>query len=375
MTQTKDAATDAGLRGLQVGNTAICTVGREGHGLYYRGYSVEEMAHESSFEEVSYLLIRGELPNRAHLDGWSHQLRESRRLPALVSSTLAGLPAEAHPMDVVRTGVSLMGIAEPEHRSGDGAGTALRLLGALPSMLGYWYHGSRAGKAPTAADALSHAEYCLRMIKRDPPTDLERQMMNCSLILYAEHEFNASTFTARVCASTLTDFYSCITAAIGALRGPLHGGTNEAAMALISGFKDPQDATRGVKEMLARRERVMGFGHAVYKVRDPRNHLIKEWARRLSEDKKDMRLYDVSEAIENTMQETKGLFANLDFYSATAYHMAGIETRLFTPIFILSRTSGWSAHIIEQRADNRLIRPSANYIGPAHRAYVPIGQR
>ena len=274
-------------------------------------------------------------------------------------------------MDVLRTGVSVLGIAEPEGSIEDGKASAVRLLGALPSMLGCWYLGA----APVEAEVESFAGYTMRMLKEDPPTDLEIQMMNSSLILYAEHELNASTFTARVCASTLADFYSCITGAIGTLSGPLHGGANEQAMELISRFEDPEDAAQGVRDMLARRELIMGFGHGVYRVRDPRNAIIKAWARKLSEARNDMKLFEISEAIENVMWEEKHLFANLDFYSATAYHMAGIETGLFTPVFVVSRTSGWAAHVIEQRADNKLIRPLANYTGPEDREFVSIDGR
>ena len=375
MSDRAKSRAEAGLRGVKAADSAISTVGTGGHGLHYRGYSIEDLASQGTFEEVSYLLINGELPSHSQLEEWSSQIRDNRRLPEAVQRVLATFPADAHPMDVMRTGVSALGIVKPEGSIDEGRNSAIRLLGAVPSMLGYWYLSSRGMDVPSGEDAKSHAEYTLRMLKAEPPTDLERQMMDCSLILYAEHELNASTFTARVCASTLSDFYSCVTAAIGTLRGPLHGGANEAAMALISGFRDPEDAVRGVKEMLARREIIMGFGHAVYRVRDPRNALIKDWAGRLSRARNDTRSFDISEAIEQTMREEKGLFSNLDFYSATAYHMAGIETPLFTPIFIVSRISGWAAHVIEQRADNRLIRPSANYVGPENREFVPIGNR
>jgi 2-methylcitrate synthase len=375
MSEKTETATAVGLRGVKAGNTAICTVGAEGHGLHYRGYSIEDLASKSSFEEVAYLLIHGELPTRARLEAWSREIGENRRLPDMVKTVLSTFPSDAHPMDVLRTGVSALGIAEPEQGLEDGKRSAVCLLGALPSMLGYWYLSSRGKEAPLDVEVERHADYVMRMLKGDSPTQLECRMMDNSLILYAEHEFNASTFTARVCASTLADFCSCIAGAIGTLSGPLHGGANEQAMALISRFEDPEDAARGVREMLARKERIMGFGHGVYRVRDPRNGVIKAWARKVSEARGDMKLFEISEAIENVMWEEKRLFPNLDYYSATAYHMAGIDTLLFTPIFVISRISGWAAHVIEQRADNKLIRPLANYTGPENRAYVPVDER
>ena len=375
MGKIKQAKDTTGLRGVRAGNTAICTVGVEGVGLLYRGYSIEDLAANSTFEEVSYLLLNGELPTRKQLSEWEEKLRAGRMLPEPIKEILEKFPADAHPMDVLRTGVSALGILEPEPEGDIGINTAVRILGVLPSILGYWYLTSRGKEVPLDSDEKTFAGYVMQMVTGRKPTDIERQMMNVSLILYAEHEFNASTFTARVCASTLSDFHSCITAAIGTLKGPLHGGANEKAYYLVSSFKDPEDAIKGVKEKLARKEKIMGFGHAVYAERDPRNAIIKEWARKLSEEKGDMKMFEISEAIEKTMWEEKRLFANLDFYSATAYHMAGIETKMFTPIFVLSRSSGWSAHIIEQRQNNKLIRPLANYVGPEERPYVPIDQR
>ncbi|MYD63557.1 MAG: 2-methylcitrate synthase [Gemmatimonadetes bacterium] len=360
-----------GLRGVKAGSTSICTVGAEGHGLHYRGYVIEDLAQYACFEEIVYLLLWGALPTERELDALKTQLRAHRQLPDLVVQVLSSLPSDAHPMDVLRTGVSALGIAEPERGLGDGEAVAVRLMGALPSMLGVWLMGADV----LDVDVDDHAAYILRMLKSETPSELECRMMDASLILYAEHEFNASTFTARVCASTLADFYGCITGAIGTLSGSLHGGANERAMELIEQFETPEDAATGVREMLARRELIMGFGHGVYRVRDPRNAIIKDWARQVSAAMGDMRLYEISEAIERVMWDEKKLFPNLDFYSATAYHMAGIKTALFTPIFVLSRCSGWAAHVVEQRADNRLIRPLAEYTGVEARDYVPIEDR
>ena len=361
----------AGLRGVKAGSTSICTVGAEGHGLHYRGYAIEDLAQYACFEEIVHLLLWDALPTERELDALKTQLRAHRQLPDLVVRVLCSLPSDAHPMDVLRTGVSALGIAKPERDLGDGVAVAVRLLGALPSMLGVWLMGTDV----LNVDVDDHAAYILHMLKAETPSELECRMMDASLILYAEHEFNASTFTARVCASTLADFYGCITGAIGTLSGPLHGGANERAMELIEQFETPEDAATGVREMLARRELIMGFGHGVYRVRDPRNAIIKNWARQVSEAMGDMRLYEISEAIERVMWDEKKLFPNLDFYSATAYHMAGIETALFTPIFVLSRCSGWAAHVVEQRADNRLIRPLAEYTGAEARDYVLMEDR
>ncbi len=361
--------TTTGLRGVKAGNTSICTVGAEGHGLHYRGYAIEDLAQNACFEEIVHLLLWDALPTERELDALKSQLRAHRQLPDLVVRVLSSLPSDAHPMDVLRTGVSALGIAEPEQDLADTV--AVRLLGALPSMLGVWHLGADV----LDVDVDEHATYILHMLKEQTPSELECRMMDASLILYAEHEFNASTFTARVCASTLADFYGCITGAIGTLSGPLHGGANERAMELIEQFKTPEDAAMGVREMLARKELIMGFGHGVYRVRDPRNAIIKNWARQVSEAMGDMSLYEISEAIEQVMWEEKKLFPNLDFYSATAYHMAGIETALFTPIFVLSRCSGWAAHVMEQRADNKLIRPLAEYTGVEARDYVPLKER
>ncbi len=375
MSDKKETTTALGLRGIKAADTAICTVGSEGKDLHYRGYSIEDLAEKSSFEEVSYLLLHGELPTKNQLEEWKGKLRAGRSIPEQLQNMLAKFPPTAHPMDILRTAVSTLGVYEPEPEGDSGYTTAVRLLGALPTMLGYWHLSNKGLPIPPSSDEDSHARYVMKMLTGKEPSEIEERMMDVALILYAEHEFNASTFTARVCASTLSDFYSCVTGAIGTLKGPLHGGANEKAYYLVSSFNSPEEAVEKVKEMLSRKEKIMGFGHAVYKIRDPRNEIIKSWAKKLSEEKGDMKFFNISEAIENLMWEEKKLFANLDFFAATAFHMAGIETPLFTPIFVFSRTSGWAAHIIEQRANNKLIRPRANYTGPSPRAYVTIDQR
>ncbi len=367
----------AGLRGLKVGNTAICTVGREGKHLHYRGYSIEDLADKSTFEEVSYLLLFGELPTQSQLSEWKEKLQENRSLPDKLKSVLESIPKTAHPMAVMRTAVSFLGTIEPEEDL-EGKNAATRLLSVLPSVLGYWYRYSHKKPIPDdSSTEETYAGYLLKWIKNndEPISETERQMMDCALILYAEHEFNASTFTARVCASTLSDYYSCITGAIGTLRGPLHGGANEAAMKLILSFSSEAEAEEKIKEMLSKKQKIMGFGHAVYKERDPRSPIIKSWAKKLCEKKNGMKIFNIAETIEKVMWDEKRLFPNLDFYSAVAFYMADIDIPLFTPIFVISRSTGWSAHIFEQRSDNVLIRPNANYIGPEPRPYIPLEQR
>lgn len=364
-----------GLRGVVAGETRISSVGT-GHGLAYRGYDIADLAEHGSFGEVAFLLLYGELPTRAELDAFRERQRGLRPLPAVLLEALELIPADANPMDVLRTGCSMLGVLEPERDFGAQRAVAERLLATLPAMLLYWHHFSTEGRrVETSGDEDTLAGYFLRLLSGAPAQALHQRALDVSLILYAEHEFNASTFAARVCAATLSDQYSAVTAAIGTLRGPLHGGANEAAMALIERFDSPRAAAAGVADMLREKQRIMGFGHAVYKSADPRNAVIKDWSRRLAESGTDRRLFDVSEAIEQVMRDEKGLFPNLDFYSASVYHFLGIPTRLFTPIFVCARIAGWAAHIAEQRADNRLIRPTADYTGPAPRRYVPIAER
>lgn len=374
----------AGLRGISAGRTAICTCGHEGRGLDYRGYSIETLAEKSSFEETAWLLMRGELPTAAELSAFQTRLAAKRGLPTQVRRMLEDIPPTAHPMDVMRCACSMLGTLETETENfSNQQETAERLLAFFPAALAYWHrfvrHGERietdAAPADSDSTAGGFAASLLSMLLGKPPNAETARAMDVSLILYAEHEFNASTFTGRVVAATLSDFYSAVTAAIGALRGPLHGGANEAAMALISKFSSPQEARDGILSMLAKKEKIMGFGHAVYSVCDPRNAVIKEISRRLSAGHADEKMFAVSEAIEQTMMEQKKLFPNLDFYSASAYHFMGIETPLFTPLFVISRISGWAAHVLEQRADNRLIRPNAEYVGPASRPYKTMAER
>jgi 2-methylcitrate synthase len=370
------AQNTAGLRGVSAGETGISTVGKEGFGLRYRGYDIAELAERSSFEEVAYLLLNGELPTAAALRGYQSTLAELRELPAALCEVLERIPADAHPMDVLRTGCSMLGTLEPEGTFARQRDVANRLLAAFPAMLLYWHHYATSGRRiATVTKAEGLAAHFLELLHGKPAGELHTRGLDVSLILYAEHEFNASTFAARVCAATLSDFYSAVTGAIGTLRGPLHGGANEAAMELIEGFASPEDATRGVKEMLDRKEKIMGFGHAVYRTSDPRNAVIKAWAKRLGATAGDRLLFPVSEAIETLLWQEKKLFPNLDFYSASAYRFLGVPTPLFTPIFVCSRIAGWAAHIFEQRANNRLIRPTADYVGPEARAYVSVTAR
>ncbi|MDE0422227.1 MAG: 2-methylcitrate synthase [Gammaproteobacteria bacterium] len=366
----------AGLRGQSAGETTLCTVGRTGSGLTYRGYDISDLAAGATFEEVAYLILHGELPNADELDAYRTRLKGCRGLPVALKQVLERIPADAHPMDVMRTGCSMLGNLEPEREFERQHEVADRLLGVLPSIINYWYRFSRDGvRIEVDTDEDTVAGHFLATLKGERPSPLFQRVMDVSLILYAEHEFNASTFTARVCASTLSDMHSCVTGAIGSLRGPLHGGANEAAMELIDRFATPEAAGAGVRDMLARKEVVMGFGHAIYRRSDPRNAIIKGWAEKLARTVGDELIYPVSCAIEKLMWEEKQLFANADFFHAAAYRFLGIPTRLFTPIFVCSRVSGWTAHVMEQRNNNRIIRPSADYVGPEPRTFKPLAER
>ncbi len=366
----------AGLRGQVAGKTALSTVGKSGSGLTYRGYDVKDLAENCEFEEVAHLILNGHLPTVAELAAYKASLKDLRGLPQTLKDVLERIPADAHPMDVMRTGCSFLGNLETETDFSQQGARTERLLAAFPSIICYWYRFSHDGvrvDLNTGEDSIG--AHFLHLLHDKKPNDLHEKVMHVSLILYAEHEFNASTFTARVCASTLSDLHSCITGAIGTLRGPLHGGANEAAMDMIAGFTSPDDAEQGMLGMLARKEKIMGFGHAVYSESDPRNAIIKSWAEKLGQDVGDTVLYPVSVRCEEVMWREKKLFCNADFFHASAYHFMGIPTKLFTPIFVMSRLTGWAAHVFEQRADNRIIRPSADYTGPELRKVVPIAQR
>ncbi|MFL0799341.1 MAG: 2-methylcitrate synthase [Agarilytica sp.] len=366
----------AGLRGLIAGKTALSTVGQNGSGLTYRGYDVKSLAALCEFEEIAFLLLKGDLPRADELAAYKKKLQSLRKLPDALKDILEKIPATAHPMDVLRTGVSALGSLDTEWRFEDQADKADRLLAALPAICCYWYRYSHDGKKiETQTTASSIGGHFLEMLTDEKAKSLYEQAMHVSLILYAEHEFNASTFSARVCASTLSDFHSCITGAIGTLRGALHGGANEAAMDMIQSWQSPEAAETALLEMLSRNEKIMGFGHAVYRTSDPRNEVIKSWSQRLSREVGDATLYAVSERCEEVMWREKELFCNTDFYHASAYHFMGIPTKLFTPLFVMSRLTGWSAHVFEQRANNRIIRPSAEYIGEENRAVLPVAQR
>ena len=366
----------AGLRGQVAGETELCTVGQSGTGLTYRGYEITDLANNAEFEEIAFLLLKGHLPNSQELNSYKTKLKKLREIPSELKSVLEQIPSNSHPMDVMRTGCSMLGCLETEESFSEEDDKIDRMLALFPSIISYWYRYSHDKvRIDTVTDDDTIGAHFLRLLHDKKPSDLYTKVMNVSLILYAEHEFNASTFAARVCASTLSDLHSCITAAIGTLRGPLHGGANEAAMDLIQKFKSPDDAEKELLGMLQRKEKIMGFGHAVYKESDPRNNVIKNWSKKLSYEVNDKLLYPVSERCEEVMWREKKLFCNADFFHASAYHFMGIPTKLFTPIFVMSRISGWAAHVKEQRKNNRIIRPSADYTGPENQTFVKIEDR
>lgn len=366
----------AGLRGQSAGETSLCTVGKSGSGLTYCGYDVSDLADNATFEEVAYLLFNGELPTVDQLATYKAELNRLRDLPQALKEVLQRIPQDAHPMDVMRTGCSFLGNLEPENDFSEQNRASNRLLAAFPAIMCYWYKYSHEGvEIDCVTDEDSIGGHFLHLLNGTAPSEQHRRVMDVSLILYAEHEFNASTFTARVCASTLSDMFSCITGAIGTLRGPLHGGANEAAMDMIQTFSSPADAKVQMAGMLERKEKIMGFGHAIYRTSDPRNVIIKAWSEKLAQENGDTSLYDISVACEEFMWDTKKLFCNADFFHASAYHFMGIPTKLFTPIFVCSRLTGWAAHVMEQRSNNRIIRPSADYTGSEPRTVTPIETR